>query len=167
MSASRPTPVCWTQEWCGAERCRGVVEQSFERAVTRLSAAYGPDPAKWRWGAAHRARFGNQLLQGLGPIGEALSPNAEVGGDAATIAAAQPHLAGAARYDADYGPRYRQIIDGLTSAIAPGVSENLCSASFKSLAGAWSRGEYLSLPRHRPAGTVRSVLTLHPASNSK
>jgi penicillin amidase len=160
------------RDWCGGESCRGVVEQALERAVARLSAAYGPDPAKWRWGAAHRARFANQLLQGLGPVGEALSPNAEVGGDAATIAAAQPHLAGASRYDADYGPRYRQIIDlaeldASRFMIAPGVSENLFSASFKSLAGAWSRGEYLSLPRHRPAGTVRSVLTLQPASSGK
>lgn len=57
--------------WCGAEGCTAQARDAFDRALERLRRAYGPEPAKWRWGEAHPARsqhrpFGNvPALSGL------------------------------------------------------------------------------------------------------
>ena len=54
--------------WCddvatqAAEECRQLVAVSLERALDWLSERFGAEPARWRWGDAHLARFDHQLF---------------------------------------------------------------------------------------------------------
>ncbi|WP_010104830.1 penicillin acylase family protein [Verminephrobacter aporrectodeae] len=41
--------------WCQPLSCAGQSAAAFDRALDRLQMAYGPDPARWRWGVAHPA----------------------------------------------------------------------------------------------------------------
>lgn len=49
--------------------CTALVTASFEEAVQELSRRFGPDPAGWRWGAAHQARFEHPLLRFMPVLG--------------------------------------------------------------------------------------------------
>jgi penicillin amidase len=49
--------------------CTVLASQALEEAVTAMSARFGADPAAWRWGAAHEARFEHPLLRFLPVLG--------------------------------------------------------------------------------------------------
>ncbi|MBW8270507.1 penicillin acylase family protein [Caldovatus aquaticus] len=71
--------------WCGAQGCRALARRALEEAVAALAARYGPDPARWRWGEAHVARFEHPLLRflpGLGPLVRLAAPTP---GDGETV----------------------------------------------------------------------------------
>ena len=54
--------------WCDdiatpePESCEEQIERSLDQTIADLSARWGPDMSKWRWGAAHRAVFDNAVL---------------------------------------------------------------------------------------------------------
>jgi hypothetical protein len=47
--------------WCGGD-CVALTARALEEAMAGLVATQGPDPAAWRWGAAHVARFEHPFL---------------------------------------------------------------------------------------------------------
>ena len=49
---------------CGGD-CRALLPSALAAASAELAERFGPDPAVWRWGAAHRAVFANPLLRAI------------------------------------------------------------------------------------------------------
>src|SRR5262249_41065025 len=97
----------------GDKDCATQVRAAHERAMKALAAAYGPDPAKWRWGDAHRAHFRNQLYSRL-PL---LSPLFDLGlradGDNFTVDRASPEVDDptGAVFDDIHGASMRGLFD--------------------------------------------------------
>jgi len=58
-----PDGFCRTQE-AGAD-CMGAVKAAFSRTLNELSARYGADPSKWRWGDEHVAVMENQVFDNV------------------------------------------------------------------------------------------------------
>ena len=50
--------------WCGGD-CRALAARALAEAVAELQASDGPDPAAWRWGRRHVARFEHPLFRFL------------------------------------------------------------------------------------------------------
>ena len=46
---------------CGGD-CAALLPVALEQAIADLAARFGPDPAAWRWGAAHQVVFAHPLL---------------------------------------------------------------------------------------------------------
>ncbi|WP_156612535.1 penicillin acylase family protein [Paramagnetospirillum marisnigri] len=99
------------RHWCDdittpePESCEEMVERSLEQALGDLTAAWGPDQAKWRWGKAHQARFDNPVLGRVPLLGRLANLAVATDGDDYTVArgtyraeaggAVFPHLHGA------------------------------------------------------------------------
>lgn len=60
-----------------------VLTSALRLAVRALELAQGPDPARWRWGAAHLARWAHPLLALRPDLAERIAapPTVELGGD--------------------------------------------------------------------------------------
>ncbi len=60
-------PAGRTAAWCGGDPgrggCAGLAAAALEAAVAALQRRHGEDPAAWRWGAVHVARFEHPLLR--------------------------------------------------------------------------------------------------------
>jgi penicillin amidase len=162
----KPAPA-WFGTDAEAERDR-LLQATFARAVTRVTARLGPDPARWSWGKLHTATFGHPLAtQGpayarafnLGPVGrpgDALTPNNT-------------------RHDEQFrqvhGATYRQLFDladwdrGLATS-APGQSGQPGSPHYDDLLPLWAEGEYfpLAFSRARVEAVTRHRLWLIPAA---
>ncbi|WP_207537348.1 penicillin acylase family protein [Sabulicella rubraurantiaca] len=70
--------------WCGGD-CRALAGITLAEAVIALQAAHGPDPASWRWGQAHLARFEHPVLRFVPLLSRWTRLEAPVGGDGDTV----------------------------------------------------------------------------------
>jgi penicillin amidase len=70
--------------WCGGD-CRALAATALSEAVSDLAARHGPDPATWRWGAVHRARFEHPVLRLVPGLSALTTLEAPVGGDNETL----------------------------------------------------------------------------------
>jgi penicillin amidase len=120
-----------------------AIAEALARAAATLRERHGPDPAAWRWGAAHWMTWRHNLGRDaeLGAIFNL--PDTEVGGDGATLWATQ------ARYSrgSDHGVSYRQIFDmtNLNAArilIPPGNSGRPGSPHYADNVDRWHALEY-------------------------
>jgi penicillin G amidase len=113
-----------------------VLEQALRSGLADLQRAQGTDPARWRWGRAHRSEFPHALVSAFDVTA------VERDGGAGTVAAT--------------GATYRQIIDFAdldVSAVtnAPGQSAQPGSPYYSNLVEAYGRGEYFPLTYSRRA----------------
>jgi penicillin amidase len=144
-----------------------LLRSTFARAVAKIKAKLGPDPAKWSWGKLHTATFRHPLATmgpeyekafNLGPVGrpgDALTPNNT-------------------RHDANFrqlhGATYRQIFDladwdrGLATS-APGQSGQPGSPHYGDLLPLWAEGQYfpLAYSRKKVEEVARRRLRLKPS----
>lgn len=159
--------------WCddvstpAVEHCTDLPAKAFAAAIASLEAVYGTDPAKWRWGAAHQARFKHALL-GKVPLGDSLFDRAiETDGGNRTL------NRGASRADAGldgvfdhvHGAGFRAVHDfkGPSRYIAvPGQSGNPLSPHYDDLLARWRDGAYLGFD-----DPVTDTLTLSPAETAQ
>lgn len=65
--------------------CASLAGEALDEAVAGLSARFGPDPAAWRWGAAHQARFQHPLLRFLPMLGAWSTIAVPTPGDGETV----------------------------------------------------------------------------------
>jgi len=139
---------------------------TFARAVEKVKAKLGADPAKWSWGKLHTATFRHPLATldpayekafNLGPVGrpgDALTPNNT-------------------RHDENFrqlhGATYRHVFDladwdGGLATSAPGQSGQPGSPHYGDLLLLWAEGQYfpLAFSRAKVEEVTRHHLRLKP-----
>lgn len=145
--------------WCGADGCEALVARAFSDAVAALIARFGEDPARWRWGEAHRARFRHPLLRALPGLGAWLGAEVATPGDGQTV-----NRGGmAADFAHVHGPGLRLVADlssadGLWAIIATGQSGHPLSRHWLDQVAMWAAGEQRQLAAAPQAVTARLVL---------
>jgi penicillin amidase len=70
--------------WCGGD-CAALAARALREAVAELQATEGPDPAAWRWGRVHVARFEHPILRFAPLLGPWTRLEAPTGGDEETV----------------------------------------------------------------------------------
>jgi penicillin amidase len=161
--AAGATPPCNTLD------CRALLLESLDAAFRALVAAYGPDPARWRWGDAHVAAFENPVWRAIPVIGRALRIAVATDGDNFTVNRGTSRGSDPARFPHVHGAGLRAIydladLDRARFAIAPGQSGHPLSPHWSDLAAPWSAGKDLEIAGTRE--TLRKtgrVLRLLPA----
>lgn len=164
-----------SRAWCDdigtepIETCRDIVGGALHAAISALGGTFGDDPATWRWGEAHHARFRHRLFESLPPAAAGLvSPAIATDGGADTInrgafAVNDPHRP----FAHVHGAGYRAVYDlGDLSrsrfVIAPGQSGHPLSPHYADLLPTWRDGGWLTLDRPRQAlerdATTRLVI---------
>lgn len=139
--------------WCGGD-CRVLAATALRDAVTTLAAAHGPDPAAWRWGAVHVARFEHPLLRFVPLLRDAARLEAATGGDEVTVDRGSldrrlAHVHGAGlRLVADLASP-----DGLAAVIATGQSGHPLSTHWGDFLPVWRDGGLV------PLGAVPARIT--------
>jgi penicillin amidase len=73
------------KDWCGAAGCTGPSGQALDRALTRLQASYGADPAQWRWGVAHPALSVHRPFGNVAALAPFFNVKVPTGGDPFTV----------------------------------------------------------------------------------
>ncbi|MCS6933460.1 MAG: penicillin acylase family protein [Acetobacteraceae bacterium] len=132
--------------WCGEQGCEALAARAFAEGVASLAARFGADPARWRWGDAHRARFLHPLLRFVPILGPWLGAEVPTPGDGQTV-----NRGGmAADFSHIHGPGLRLVADlsspdGLWAIIATGQSGHPMSRHWLDLTGRWAAGGLLQL----------------------
>jgi len=159
------------ESWCddtgtpAVEDCKTQINKAWHEALDKLAAAYGQDPARWRWGDAHQAPFRHRLFDALPIVSDLLRDPIATDGDDATINRATPRRDFRSVVFPDvHGPGLRAIFDlaDLNRSrfiIAGGQSGNPLSAHYRDFLERWRDGRYVEL-----RGEGAEVLTLVPAS---
>ena len=139
------------QAWCGGD-CAGMAARALAEAVAEVQATEGPDPAAWRWGHVHVARFEHPILRFVPLLGPWTRLEAPTGGDEETVgrggmrgAAGQnrpwQHVHGAGlRLVADLSDPDRTL-----AIIATGQSGHPLSARWGDLLPLWRDGGTVAL----------------------
>ena len=145
---------------CGGD-CAPLLVDSLQTAVTALAAEYGPDPAAWRWGAAHQAVFAHPALRLIPLLGPMLEGRIATAGDGNTVARGGTGLHG---FQSIHGPEFRAVYDladleRSRFALAPGQSGNPFTALARNLLARWRGGVSLSLAAHPAETAVHLTLT--------
>jgi penicillin amidase len=159
--------------WCddittsATETCPAMLARALSEALAELRTDHGDDPALWRWGTAHVAKFRNRALDWIPLIGRATRIPIATGGDDFTVNRGTTRIRShIAPYAHVHGPTLRAIYDladlDRSQFIQPGgQSGNPFSAHYRDLTTRWRDGKYLTLPAS-PAGKTRG-LRLVPA----
>ncbi|WP_431285259.1 penicillin acylase family protein [Humitalea sp. 24SJ18S-53] len=127
--------------WCGADGCAAMAGLVFQQTIAALAERHGPDPATWRWGAVHVARFDHPLLRFVPVIGPLVRIEATTPGDGETVnrggvGAGFAHVQGAGlRFVADLSTP-----DGAWAAIATGQSGHPLSRHWSDRTAGWAAG---------------------------
>jgi penicillin amidase len=157
--------------WCddastpAIEDCRSRVDAAWHATMQELTTAYGPDPARWRWGDAHRAAFPNLVWSRVPLLGALLRQAVETDGDNFTVNRGTPRMDFQSAVFPDvHGPGLRAIfdladLDRSRFIIAGGQSGNPLSPHYTDQIERWRDGGYVEL-----GGQGDSVLTLVPAA---
>jgi penicillin G amidase len=131
-----------------------LVREAFFAAVQRLTAAQGPDPARWRWGALQRIRLGTTLSV-LPVIGRRLTAlDGEFPGDEYTVSPSRSVPFRGTLYSV-VGATSRFICDlakpdEALFAHSAGPSADPHSTFFANCSAAWHRFEYFRSALWRP-----------------
>ncbi|MBC4017533.1 penicillin acylase family protein [Siccirubricoccus deserti] len=134
--------------WCDGD-CRGLAGRALEEAVAGLAADLGPDPAAWRWGKVHVARFEHPLLRLIPWLADWARLEAATGGDEWTVSRGGVGPNGWAHV---HGAGLRLVADladpdATLASIATGQSGNPLSAHWGDLLAGWRDGRPTRLGR--------------------
>ena len=136
------------------------VDDALAAAWDRCAEAMGPDPAAWRWGEIHRARFAHPLgrMPGLEPL--FVAAELPLGGDEQTVNNAG--FEGDGPFDVYVIPSWRAVydladLDESKGILPTGQSGNPASPHWTDQTDAWTAGQLRPLPFTRAA--VESAAT--------
>jgi penicillin amidase len=146
---------------CGGD-CRVLLPGALAAATAGLAARFGPDPAAWRWGAAHQAVFAHPILRAIPLLGPATEVRIAAAGDDSTLfrAAMSP-----ASFEAVHGASFRGVYDladleHSLFVVAPGQSGHVLSPLARNFVQRWRDGAMIMIAARPEAVAVR--LTLMP-----
>jgi len=144
--------------WCGGD-CRAMAALALAESVTELSQRFGADPAAWRWGAAHQARFEHPLLRFIPGMNRLIGLSVPVGGDGETVQRQGLRGGGAEPFAALHGAGLRFVADlggadTTFAIIGTGQSGNPLSRHWGDMLEAWRAGRLRPIPREAAATTA-------------
>jgi penicillin amidase len=137
--------------------CAALAATALEEAVADLASRFGPDPAAWRWGAAHLARFEHPLLRFLPVLGAWSAIAVPTPGDGETVSRGGFGGRGSGGFTHVQGAGLRVVFDlssadGVFAVIATGQSGNPLSPHWADQNPIWA-GEATAGPL-LPLGAV-------------
>ncbi len=143
-------------EWCddiataAVEDCTATVSAAFANAVGDLAERLGNDPAAWRWGDLHVARFEHPLLRRIPVLRGLFAVTIATDGGDFTVNRGTPRSAGRNPFTHVHGAGLRAIFDlsDLDSSrlmTATGQSGHIRSKFFADTTRDWRDGRYLVL----------------------
>lgn len=142
-----------------AGRDRLLVE-SFDAAAAAAKSRFGDEPAAWRYGTVHLARFRHPLAQAFD------LPDASRGGDGWTV-----NVTGGPDFRQSSGASWREVIDladwdNSVATSVPGQSGQPGSPFYGNLLPLWEKGAYFPLAFSRKAveRETAHVLWLRPGT---
>ncbi|WP_370567331.1 penicillin acylase family protein [Deinococcus sp. DB0503] len=151
-------------ETTGPQDCAGELQVSLKRAVDRLAARLGPNPAGWTYGKVHTVASNHRAFGGVKALGWLFNHSTPTNGGTNTVNVARP--------DPDtlrqtQGPSYRQIIDlsDLNRSIYVGTlgqSGNPFGDHVSDQQQLWAAGEYLPMSTDAQDWGRTTTLTLTP-----
>jgi len=161
--------------WCddpttkADETCDMEIAAALERALDRLTKAYGPDMTRWQWGDAHRAHFHNAILGQMPILHYFADPEISSPGDDSTLDRGTYTGHGEDPFRHVHGPGLRTAydfadLDGALFMIAPGESGNILSSHYADFAKPWRDGHYLLLSAKAELSAANNTLRLTPAA---
>lgn len=172
-------------QWCddaatpAVENCAARLDRSLNAAIDKLTAEFGANPLRWRWGNSHRARFAHPLA-GRGPFPRNFwSPVVETDGGDHTVNRGTSRIEDPHRpYEHVHGAGLRVIYDladlpNTRFMIATGQSGHPFSPHYDDLIKSWREGRYLRLSNNLVdlADSQGARLTLikasHPAAPAR
>lgn len=151
------------RQWCDdilsaeIETCEERARAALARALDDLSAAHGPDPNEWRWGAVHVASFRHRVFKRIPYLGELADILVATDGDDFTVNRGTTHIHDPrAPFAQIHGPGLRAIYDleNLDQSLfmqATGQSGNPLSDHYRDLIRRWRDLEYVRIAK-APAG---------------
>ncbi|MEG1770408.1 MAG: penicillin acylase family protein [Comamonas sp.] len=152
--------------WCAPRSCAEQSAQALERALDRLQAAYGAQPAQWRWGRAHPAVSSHRPLGSVAALARFFNVQAPSSGDGYTVNVGQYNagdVAGGA-----FANRHAASLRGLYDLadleqsrfiFQTGQSGNVFSPRYSDMRDAWATGHYRPLQRIPARWAHQLVLT--------
>ncbi len=164
------------QRWCDdratpqVEDCPSRIRLALHDAVTELSAQYGSDPTRWRWGIPHQAFNIQQPFGSFPLIGGFFNREITVGGGPFTLLRADNAMGSPRPYAAIHGAGYRGVYDlanpdASRYIISTGQSGNPYSPHYDDLMTLWAHGGTITIPMNRQSIQAAAAhrLTLEPA----
>ena len=163
--------------WCddkgtpAAETCLQMVDRALGAALDELSARFGNDPARWRWGAAHAVHADHRPFSNVGALAPLFHLWVPVGGDTYTVNAMRVGLgeSEARRYRTTHGPSLRALYDvgerGRSRVMhSSGQSGLPWHGAYRGFVQPWAQGEYVPLWPSGPDARRGGTLHLRPAA---
>ena len=164
LSAGPASALCDDPGTPAIEDCVLRAQQAHDLAMRALRNAYGKDPAMWRWGDAHKARFANPLFGTVPALARLFDLDLPTDGDNYTVNRASPQVDDLSGYNLNdlHGASLRALFDlaDLSRSrfiIAGGQSGNPLSTHYADLTEPWQNGKYVTI-----VGREQSLLRLIP-----
>ena len=154
--------------WCQPSTCAEQSAAALGRALDRLQAAYGPDPAQWRWGAAHPALSTHRPFGNVAALARYFDVSVPSHGDSYTVNVGQYNAGEASgpfvnRHAASLRAVYDLAdLEQSRFIYQTGQSGLVFSPRYRDMSSAWAQTGYRALQR-TPATWVHQ-LTLAPAA---
>ena len=161
--------------WCddittpATEDCTATVSAAFAIAIGELVERLGDDPAAWRWGDLHVARFEHSLLRRIPILRNLVAVTLPTSGGDFTINRGTPRTTGENPFTHVHGAGLRAIfdlsnLDNSRLMIATGQSGHIRSKFYADTTSGWRDGRYLVLKGDRAAlrKATTGELTLLP-----
>lgn len=150
------------RDWCddrtttAIETCGQTMALALEGALADLDQRFGKDRRKWRWDDAHYADGLHEPLGRLPLIGRFFNVRIPSSGGPFTLNRGKTDLASPEPYANRGATTFRAIYDlaDLEASIfiqSTGQSGNPFSPHYRSFAGPWSKGGYITIPTQRAA----------------
>ena len=142
--------------WCDViqsqktESCSDIAEIALDEVLAELSARYGANPARWRWGDLHEAAHDHPALGRIPLFAWLVNIRQSTSGGDNTINRGLTRGGGANPFANIHGPGYRGVYDlsdpdSSLFVISTGQSGHPFSRHYDDLGKLWRRGEYISM----------------------
>lgn len=157
------------RRWCddratpAVESCEAVAAASFAEAIAALDGAMGGEPADWRWGRTHVARFGHLLFRYVPVLADLTDRPTVTGGDDYTLSRGSPDMREAPKgFPHVHGAGFRAVydlanLDASRFVIAGGQSGNPLSPQYGNLLPLWRDGGSLTIVGDDSGGRLKLV----------
>jgi penicillin amidase len=152
--------------WCGPAACPAAVSGAMDKALARLQAQLGSDPAQWRWGRLHPAISSHKPFGKVPVLRRLFDERVDSAGDLFTVNVGQywandPQEPFANRHAASLRAIY-DLSDVQRSRFIyqTGQSGHPASPRSRNMAPLWASGQYL--PLQMQANPILHHLVLQP-----
>lgn len=151
--------------WCQPSTCAEQSAAALDRALDRLQAAYGRDPAQWRWGDAHAAVSAHRPFSNVAALARYFDVRVPSHGDSYTVNVGQYHAGEAKgafinRHAASLRAVYDLAdLDQSRFIYQTGQSGLVFSPRYRDMAITWAQTGYRPLQRNSARWTHELTLT--------